>query len=404
MPHHHLTFAREQVDLDLPDGTAWIRRRLFPPVVDARAAAQVALREPLDFPPLVRCLTPDDHITIVVREEVNGLPAILTAVLEELALAHIPLEAVTVLCPPRLFGAEPQWREQLPVELQSVAVVVHDPGEQHHLAYLASTTAGRRVYLNRLLTDADQLILIGRARFDPIMEYAGGLGDLFPTFSDEPTRTEFLLKPTEALQGKKAWPVREEVEEVGWLLGMPFLVQVLEGTGDEVSAVQAGGATSVAQAMREKLQAQDRLSVLRTADLVIATLTGNPQHHTFPEVCLALGNASRLVAPGGRIALLSHGQGDLGPGSAYFRQAENPIQGLSLARKHKTPDMVSLWELTLAASRATLYLLSDWPRETLEELFIVPMDHASQLQKLANDATHIAVLPDANRCLAVVEK
>jgi nickel-dependent lactate racemase len=325
-------------------------------------------------------------------------------VLEELGVAGIGPDAVAVLCPPRLFGPGRDWHAELPTTFQTVKVAVHDPANQAELAYLASTKGGRRIYLNRLLTDADQIIILGRARPDPILEYSGGLADIFPVFSDEPTRTEFLLKPTDALQGKKIWPVRQEIEEVGWLLGMPFLVEVLEGTGDEVTAVVAGGAAAVAEAMRDKVRTQDRPHMLQSVDCVVATLSGDPQRQTFAEVCLAFAHATRLVSPGGRVAVLSRGQGEFGPGDPFFRQAENPVHGLSLVRKHRTPDMVSYWELTLAASRATLYLLSDWPREALEEMFIVPLEHAGQVQKLIDDAERVAILPDANRCQAVVER
>lgn len=404
MPRQRLPFAHEEVELDLPDGTAWVRRQPPAAVADVHAMAQASLQAPVDFPPLAQCLTPDDHITVVVREEMNGLAPVLTAVLETLATADVRLEATTVLCPPRLYGENQDWVGQLPEAFRDVEVAVHDPADQRQLAYLASTKAGRRVYLNRLLTDADQVIVIGRAGYDPVTEYTGGLGDIFPAFSDEPTRYEFLHKPTEALQGKKAWPVRQEVEEVGWLLGMPFFLQILEGAGDDVAAIQAGSAAAVAEQMRTRLQTVDRHGVLNTADLVIATLSGDPRRHTFAEVCHAYANASRLVAPGGRIVLLTHSQGDLGPGAAYYRQAENPIQGLSLVRKHHTPDMVAFWQLTLAVSRAKLYLLSQWPADALEEMSLVPLDHPGQVQKLIDDAQQIAVLPDAHRLLAVVER
>jgi nickel-dependent lactate racemase len=404
MPRQRLPFAQEAVELDLPDGTAWVRRHPPAAVPDVHAAAQASLQRPLDFPPLAQCLTPDDHITVAVREEVNGLVPVLTAVLEELAKADVRLEATTVLCPPRLYGETPDWQAQLPEAFREVEVAVHDPGDQKQLAYLASTKAGRRVYLNRLLHDADQVIVMGRAGIDPVMEYTGGLGDLFPAFSDEPTRTEFLHKPIEVLPGKKPWPVRHEVEEVGWLLGMPFIIQILEGAGDDVAALQAGGANAVAEQMRDKLHTLNRHAVLNTADLVIATLSGDPRRHTFAEVCHAFANASRVVVPGGRVVLLTRSQGELGPGVAYYRQAENPIQGLSLVRKHHTPDMVSFWQLTLAVARAKLYLLSGWPADAQEEMSLVPLDHPGQVQKLIDDAQQVAVLPDANRVMAVVER
>jgi hypothetical protein len=66
------------------------------------------------------------------------------------------------------------------------------------------------------------------------------------------------------------------------------------------------------------------------------------------------------------------------------------------------PDAASVWELASAAQFAQLYLLSDWPRETVEEMFMVPLDHAGQLQNLVNSADSCLFLPDAHKTLALV--
>ena len=74
-----------------------------------------------------------------------------------------------------------------------------------NLANLASTKAGRRVYLNRSLVDADQLIVVGRFHYDPMLGYAGGLSDLFPALSDDGDVVSEAFQPLLNVLGLKAF-------------------------------------------------------------------------------------------------------------------------------------------------------------------------------------------------------
>ena len=42
------------------------------------------------------------------------------------------------------------------------------------------------------------------------------------------------------MPGEATWPARQEAEEVAWLLGAPFLVQLIEGSGEEIAHVIGG--------------------------------------------------------------------------------------------------------------------------------------------------------------------
>jgi hypothetical protein len=55
-----------------------------------------------------------------------------------------------------------------------------------------------------------------------------------------------------------------------------------------------------------------------------------------------------------------------------------------------------------AAGRARVYLLSGLPEATAEELFVSPMEDASQLQRLLREAGSYLLLEDADRALPSV--
>ena len=108
---------------------------------------------------------------------------------------------------------------------------VHDPDDRERLAYLATTSQGRRVYLNRLLTDADVVVPIGRLGYDPVLGYRGPWSLLFPELSDRETARSFRSTTS------SEWPDRDqprltlsESAEVSWLLGTQFHVGIVAGT------------------------------------------------------------------------------------------------------------------------------------------------------------------------------
>jgi nickel-dependent lactate racemase len=406
MARIRVEFGREHTDIEVADGCLVTGQRgLAPPAIqDVPAAVRQVLESPLEFPPLRQALTPDDHVGIVVAEEINRLPELLVPVLEHLLGAGVDLHKITVVCPPRGGeSAQHAWQAELPQALQAMSIEEHAPAARNKLSYLATTKAGRRIYLNRTLVDADQLVVIGRIGYDTVLGYHGGIGDVFPAMSDEATRAEFALKVSQAPPNAKTRPAQQEADEVGWLLGMPFVVQVIEGHGDVITHVLAGAHGPVATRGRELLEKHWRVTVGRSAGLVVATIGGDPARQSFAQVTRALAAAARVVQPGGRIVVLSHASGDLGPSGDFIRGAENPAAALAQARQHKLPDAASVWELATAAQFAQLYLLSDIPRETAEELFVVPLDHAGQLQNLVNSADSCLILPDAHKTLALVE-
>src|SRR5262249_23209537 len=150
-----------------------------------------------------------------------------------LVQAEVSPEAVTLVCAPT--GSQQAWIDRLPDDFADVKVEVHDSTDRKRLAYLATTRHGRRLYINRTAVDAGQIVVLSGRRFDPVLGYAGAEAALYPALSDEATRKAMLVRSPMEVPGATPWPVRQEACEVAWLLGAPFLVQVIEGPGDQIA-------------------------------------------------------------------------------------------------------------------------------------------------------------------------
>ncbi len=305
-----------------------------PPVAlsDPAAAVRAALDEPFGFPALRRALTPDDHVAIVVDEQLPHLTEMLVPLLEHVHRADVAPESMTLLCPPS--SSRQTWIDELPDAFQDVHVEVSDPGERRRMAYLATNHKGKRLYLNRTLVEADQIVVLSGRRYDPVLGYGGAEGSLYPDLSDEETRRETSHRVNLGLPDENAWPVRRQAIETAWLLGAPFFVQVIEAAGDQVAHIVAG-TTDASREGQRLLDVCWRHRVSRPADLVIAALSGDPSRHTFDALAAALACAARVVQPGGRIVLLSQVEPVLGPEIDLLRNGGDPQAILdSLRGKH----------------------------------------------------------------------
>jgi nickel-dependent lactate racemase len=393
-------YGLDHIALEVPAGSliAAPRSSPAPALPDPAAALREALEAPRGFPPLRRALTPDDHVGIVLDQHGPHLVGLLMPLLEHIAQAGIPPEAITLVSAPD--ATSPAWPAPLPAKWQQVRIEVHDPSDRQRLSYLATTRKGRRVYLNRTVVDADQLVILARRGYDPLLGYAGGAGALFPALGDEATRKELSSQLTMAVPGAEPWPVRKEADEVAWLLGAPFMIQLIEGAGDQLTHI-VGGLAATASEGERLLDARWRVAVERPTDTVIAAVSGDPAHHDFADLARALACAARVVKADGRIALLSRARPALGRGAELIRQADDADTALALLR-HETPaDMAAAFLWASAARHATIYLLSDLPAEIAEELFTVPLEHAGQVRRLLTAGDCCVVLADAHKTLAV---
>ena len=350
-----------------------------------REMVRDALESPFQFEPMRRALTPDDRVAIVLDANLPHAAELLAGVFDHLGTAGIAPAAVTVITPP---GSPQSWIDELPDEFADVTAETHDPSDRKKLAYLATTSTERRVYLNRTLVEADFPIVLSGRRYDPVRRYAGAQVSIYPELADD----EIIAANAGPYTKQNPWPGREESDEVAWLLGTPFLVQVIEGEGDAIHEVVAGLLNSSDEG-RNRQDARWKCELAETADVAIATITGDPGRVTFLDFARAAAMAAKAVNKGGRIALLTEAAPELGEGADLIRRMDDP----RWSAKFNPPDWAACRLWCRAASHAGLFLASGLPDETVEELFAAPTTLPSEAQRLIHSAGSVVVIPDANK-------
>ncbi|HEY7155602.1 MAG TPA: lactate racemase domain-containing protein [Gemmataceae bacterium] len=371
-----------------------------PPVslADPVAAIRAALEQPHGFPALRRALTPDDRVVIVVDEELPRLAELLTPLLEHIESAGVSPESMTLLCAPS--SSKQAWIDDLPDAFQDAHVERSDPADRRRMAYLATTHKGKRLYLNRTLVEADQIVVLSGRRYDPLLGYGGAEGALYPALSDGETREQMSHRVNLGLPDETPWPARRQAMETAWLLGgSTFFVQVIEAAGDGVAGVVAGAADASREGER-LLDVCWRQRVPRAANLVVAGISGDPSRHTFADLAVALASAARVVQAGGRIVLLSRAEPALGPEVNLLRNADDASDVLQHLRGKHTVELVPVLRWADAANHANINLQCGLADETVEELFATPLHEAREVQRLLDAGGSCLFLPDAHKMLA----
>ena len=367
------------------------------PAQSAAELCRSSLLQPLGLPELTRCVVPGDSVVIVVDPETPHVIDLLVAVCEQLQSIPGSGIAISLLLPQD--PSNTNWSrltEQLPLHLQQQLIVhVHDPAETAQLSYLASSANGERVYLNRRITDADLLVTIGVVCFDSLLGYRGTTSSVFPNFSDADAIQQARTQGHPELTPEQPRPYRQLVDEVGWLLGSQFTVQVIPGPDSGPLAILAGLPEDVMASGKELVHRVWHLKPLKLVEAVVLSVPGDTLSG-WKQFGIAIEQATQIVQDGGRIIAIADLPIPEGPAATMLRRTQEPDELLKPLRREPVQDAVEITQLINALNHARVYLFSRIPSEIVEELGMIPIEDAAELQRLTAAAESCVALPSAN--------
>lgn len=387
-------FGRTQWELAYrPADWVSVGRKVSPSIGDVRTAMQQTLEQPLRFEAFRRALTPDDRVVLVVDESLPQLTDLVAGVLDYLATAGIAPQQVTALS---AAGADQRWINDLPDAFADLQTEIHQASDRQKLSYLAATPDGRKIYMNRTLVDADQIVVLSGRGYDALTGYSGGVCQLYPMLADRDFIRSMVAKLAPQQVKPDGWALAQEALDTCWLLGAPFFIQAIEGPGDTIQQLLAGFADTCADGV-QVLNACWQTTLPRRADTVVVTLTGDPHRHDIAALSRAAACAAHVVKPQGKIIILSEADPELNESFQLLRRCDEPVEAMKTIFQQKPDDALAASQWAWAAGQASLYLASEIRPEIVEEIFATPVHGPRDLGALLDAPGETIYIPDAHK-------
>jgi len=318
------------------------------PIRHVCEAVKRALAEPLEYPPLAQAALPGDKVVLALDRGVPQAAAIVRQTVESLVDAGVAAaDIMLVRSQADVEAGAPDPRGELPEPLrQSVACRVHDPRDRKSLSYLAAAADGQPIYVNRAIHDADVVISIGIFRLAESPGYHGINSALFPTFSDAASLERF--RSPKAATSPVRNRLRKQADEVAWLLGVRFTIQVVPAAGGQILHVLAGELDAVLREGTRLCDAAWNFPVPERASLVVTTIEGDGTQQTWENVGRALAAAAHALADDGAMVICSELAEPLGPALDHIVGADDLDGALRDIARRRPSDALAAAELVSA--------------------------------------------------------
>jgi nickel-dependent lactate racemase len=371
------------------------------PLEDVRRAVADALESPLQYPPLQQTALPGDRVVLALHAEVPRAPEIVAETIDVLLSAGVSPGDITVLSTAHRSGDSAERLLSL-VDADvrdQITALLHDPRDRSKLSYLAAAADASPIYLHRAIHDADLVISVGVLRLPDSLDYHGIHSGLFPAFSDAETQARF--HSPKALAPEQRSRLDKLSDEVGWLVGTRFTIQIVPGDRDDILHVVAGDTDAVVTEGQRLCRNAWSVDVPQRAGLVVASLTGEESQQTWENVARALAAATRVLDDQGDVIICTRLTEPLGPALERIIGSENLQVALREIARDKSGDGLIAAQLAEVLERGNVYLLSDLDDPRLEDLGVLPIDQ-EDVSRVAGRYASLVVVPGAQFAQATV--
>ena len=361
------------------------------PLPDVAEAVRTSLRNPLELPSLDRMVLPDDTVVILLQPGLPCAAELLAGTVQGVMEAGVPPELIRILRAPHDRAIS---NKKLLAKLDTgvgdrLTVTEHDPENREQLSFLGVSKNENAFYVSREMCDAGVVIPIGLQ--------GSSLGihcSWYPAYSDVETQTRFH-KAMSSHSKKKIAKQMEECDEVGWMSGIQFVVQVIPAGNNQAMHVISGLPQAVWKRGTELFEEAWNVSLKQPVKLVVAGIGGGPEQQTWENITRTIDRLLDAVEVDGAIAICSQLKSKPGPAlrrlasSEDFESAEKAIRGTP------TPDAMAASRLNRALQRVRVYLLSELGESDVEDLGVAFVSDAKEISKLSSQFESCLALENA---------
>lgn len=354
MPEFSLPYGHTHLAVRLPEH--WQVDLLAPKEALSNGNPQELVRRALKQPygpARWHDLATSGRLAIVVNDPTRATPVrvLLPPVLEELQQLGITYDQIRILIAAGLHKppTEAAVRELLgEIYDHGPEVIIHEASRPEQMVYLGETSRGTPVRLNRHYLEAEKRLVLGAIEPHQLVGFSGGAKSVAIGLAGEETiKANHFLSYRRGRAGWD-WPnaAREDIEEIGAMARIDFIINAILGAHHQVAAIVAGHFLHAFMAgiagAREIYEVKPRFK----ADVVIVSPGGYPRDIDLYQSQKALARACTVVKKGGVVVLAAqccNGVGESEFVTAVKNGLRRPREALSRADFSMGKFIASRW-------------------------------------------------------------
>ena len=401
-----LNYGHDSMALNIPDenyvGTLSPKdiREIEDPINEVRRA----LANPIGSKKLKKLVSSQDKIVILASDITRPSPSsvLLPLIIEELKEAGVSNNQITIV-----FGLGVHRKQTEEEKKRLVGEEVYNQVKcmDHDIdncVKIGITKRGNEVSVFKEVLKSDFIIVTGNLEFHYFAGYTGGAKAVAPGVLGRDTiannHKHFLDSGAKA--GKiEDNPIREEIEEIGEMVGIDFMVNAVLNSHKKVVKIVAGDVTKAHREGAEYIDNIFGVKIDNLADIVITSPGGYPKDIDLYQTHKAMENAKLAVKKGGIIIVV--GECRDGLGEKKFAEALNgKLSPYELIEELKNNFILGRHKASRVAKihlDSEIYLISNLAENIKKNLFIKnskSLDEAfSEAIKIQGEKAKVLVIP-----------
>ena len=413
-----IPYGASYLTAELPDDRAVeiIRPREVPAAEDPAAVARAAVYNPLGaVSPPRRGQT----VAIAINDATRPVPHeyLLPPLLEGIRHAGIADEDVRFII---AAGAHPvmppaDFHHILPPKiLNRYEVTCHDACDSAGLTWLGETARGTPASINRKYVAADYRIVIGNIEPHQFQGFSGGVKSAAIGLAGVETinaNHAMMTHPMAKLGEIERNPARQDVDEIGAMIGIDFAVNAILDTRKRIVEAFAGEPSAVMKAGVTRSRLLSQAPVSAPFDVMIASPGGHPKDINLYQAQKGLAHAAAVARTGGQLILCAACAAGAGSEAYESWMSDSGIRSHDdvferFSREGFRVGPHKAFQISRDASRVHVSLVSEMDDAHLRRLLLTPAPHLQTaieraLEDMPADA-RIGVMPAANATIPVL--
>jgi nickel-dependent lactate racemase len=418
MSTYSLPYGKGHISFDLPYGmeVAVVVPRDVPAAPDPAGAVAAALDAPVGGVRLEQ-FRGARSAAVAINDKTRPVPHehLLPPLLRRLEALGLPPERIQLIIATGTHPVMPpeEYPRVVPGHvLDRYAVRCHDGDAREGLVRLGATSRGTPVWVNRHFLEADLRVVVGNIEPHQFQGFSGGVKSAAIGLAGRETINHnhaLMVDPRAQLGRTVDNPARQDVEEIGRLIGVHLALNAILNADKGIVRVVAGEPAAVMEAgiplSREIWQA----AVDAPFDLVIASPGGHPKDLNLYQSQKALAHASLVTRNGGAVILAA--ACPEGTGSRSYEAWMSDVHSHEevfdrFQREGFQVGPHKALQISREASRLRVFLVSDMAPDFVRRLLLTPTKSVEAALSLAlaelPPGGRVGILPRASSTIPLV--